>query len=77
MFIVSLVPLQLETRSGAIAWRNATPSSKRFCRPLILQFAKETKAPTEGELQRTRAEVADLQPGYIELKDRSNFGITF
>ena len=62
MFIVSLVPLQLETHSGAIVWRNATPSSTRFCRPLSLQFAKETKALTEDELQRTRAEVADLQP---------------
>ncbi|KAF0289881.1 hypothetical protein FJT64_011887 [Amphibalanus amphitrite] len=62
MFIVSLVPLQLETRSGAIVWRNATPSSTRFCRPLSLQFAEETKALTEDELQRTRAEIAELQP---------------
>ena len=54
--------LQLETEEGAVIWRNPTPSSTRFCRPIRFHLAKETKAVSQEELQRVDAEVSALQP---------------
>ena len=62
MFVISMVPLQLRTNRGDVVWSNATPSSTRFCRPVSLQFAKETKALTESEMRRTESEILKLQP---------------
>ena len=62
MFVTTLVPLQLQTEHGTVVWRNATPSSTRFCRPIRLQQAKENKALTEQELQRVNSEISTLQP---------------
>ena len=61
MFVTTLVPLQLETERGTVIWRNVTPSSTRFCRPIHLQLAKETKDLTEQELQRVRSQIVALQ----------------
>ena len=62
MLVTTFVPLQLETEEGAVIWRNHTPSSTRFCRPIRLQLAKETKAVGQEELLRVGAEVSALQP---------------
>ena len=62
MFATTLVPLQLQTERGVVIWRNATPSSTRFCRPIHLQLAKETKDLTEQELQRVGSQIGALQP---------------
>lgn len=44
LFVTSYVPLQLVTQSDdpKIIWKNPRPSSTRYCRPLRLQFEKET-----------------------------------
>ena len=36
----TLVPLQLSSGS-TVLWRNPTPSSVRYCRPIHLQYKKE------------------------------------
>jgi hypothetical protein len=45
-FITSVAPLQLYSTkiSGdkIILWQNPRPSSVRFCRPIWMQFKKET-----------------------------------
>ena len=62
MFITTVVPLQLVTERGEVVWNNSTPSSTRFCRPVSLQYVKETREVTEQELQRMRADIDALQP---------------
>ena len=62
MLVTTFVPLQLETEEGVMIWRNPTPSSTRFCRPIRLQLDKETKAVSQEELQRVGAEIGALQP---------------
>ncbi|KAF0307092.1 hypothetical protein FJT64_021505 [Amphibalanus amphitrite] len=62
LFATTLVPLRLQTQRGVVVWNNATPSSTRFCRPVRLQLAKETKDLTERELQRVHSQISDLQP---------------
>ena len=59
--MTSLVPLELRI-DRFVAWRNPTPSSPRFCRPLRIAFAKETTELTRQEIARVEAEIAQLQP---------------
>lgn len=47
MFLKSLVPLQIlgfdeDLKKVVIIWKNPKPSSTRFCRPIHIQFKKET-----------------------------------
>ena len=51
IFVTSLVPVQMRVRScpSKIIWQNIRSSSTRFCRPIRIQFAKETKELTLSE----------------------------
>ena len=62
MLVTTVVPLQLEAEDSAVIWRNSTPGSTRFCRPMRLQMAKETAVVSQEELRRVDAEVSTLQP---------------
>ena len=61
MFITTLVPLELRS-DQLVVWRNSTPSSPRFCRPLRISFEKETTDRTRQEIARVEAEITQLQP---------------
>lgn len=39
----TIIPLSLTEQSGNILWNNRTPQFFRFCRPLKLEYTKETK----------------------------------
>lgn len=43
LFATTLVPLRMTTDNNIILWNNKCSQSERFCRPIKLQFAKETK----------------------------------
>lgn len=48
MFITSLVPIRLiDEESGLIVWENLVCSSVRYCRPISIEYCKETPAKTE------------------------------
>ena len=52
-----------------ILWQNPVPSSTRFCRPLKLQFAKETSELSQAEqLKRVNDEIKELQPMNVTLE---------
>ena len=55
LFSTCLVPLQLEVNSETI-WKNSSPSSILFCRPIRLQFKTET------------ADTCQQEKSYIESK---------
>lgn len=57
LFATTLVPLRMTTNCRKIIWNNATPSSSRWCRPLRLQFAKETPELTLTEIQSVEEEI--------------------
>ena len=48
-------------------WSNPTPSSPRFCRPICIQFAKETIALLVAERERMEVQISHLQPLYDKL----------
>lgn len=43
LFATTVTPLRLIYASKNVLWNNRTPQSIRFCRPLKLEFVKETK----------------------------------
>lgn len=47
IFQSSMVPLQLICAiNKKVIWKNSTPSSPRFCRPIRIRFVKETQDVT-------------------------------
>ena len=66
IFHTSLVPLQL-TRGDSVVWQNRTPSSTRFCRPLKLEYVKETKEINISEDGYWNEQISQLQPHTVRL----------
>ena len=66
IFLTSLVPLQIvgsdvETNKNLIVWKNPRPSSPRFCRPIRVQFTKETIQLTLAEQQYVNEQIESLK----------------
>ena len=63
IFCLSRVPLQLmNNETKMIFWKNPAPSSTRFCRPIRMQFAKETKELTKAEERNLKDQINNLKP---------------
>lgn len=66
LFITSLVPIRLTDESnGAIVWQNPVPSSVRFCRPISIEFSKETPEKTRAVVSDVQSQIDNLQPSLI------------
>ena len=62
VMVTSLVPLRLAAHDGTVVWDNATPNSPRFCRPISVQFEKETPALVVAETNKINDQIRDLSP---------------
>lgn len=66
MFLTSLVPLQIlgsdNSNKEIIIWKNPRPSSSRYCRPIRIQFLKETVITTVQEQQHIERQIESLIP---------------
>lgn len=76
VFISSLVPLRMLTNSNlnyhdpkAVIWQNPRPSSTRFCRPIKINFTKETTEHSMAEKNRIDCELSNLKPTSINFGD--------
>lgn len=78
MFMLSFVPLRLiknledwEPSTSRIQttdiWKNETPSSTKYCRPIKFEFKKETSDTIKKEVSDIRAQIATLQPIEVEI----------
>lgn len=66
IFCASIAPLQLiNVDNGQILWTNPRPSSPRFCRPLLIEFAKETSELCKQKRADFESQIGDLQPCMI------------
>ena len=63
LFCSSLVPLQLveKKREKNVIWTNPLPSSTRFCRPIRVQFEKETSELTKREEEIMKDQIKNLK----------------
>ncbi|XP_060868603.1 uncharacterized protein LOC132943582 [Metopolophium dirhodum] len=75
MFLFSLVPLRLTfgmtDDTNDILWKNLTPSSTRYCRPIKFLYKKETKYNTCKEVEAIENEIKALVPIEIVLNNIS------
>lgn len=61
LFVTTLIPLQLQTVKKQIVWRNQAPQSVRFCRPLRIQFLKESEGSIRSEREWVDSQIRTLQ----------------
>lgn len=70
IFQSSVVPLQLVYgKERKIMWQNPTPSSPRYCRPIRLQFIKETTDVTNDEIEYIENQIKEM--GKTKIDDIS------
>eukprot|EP00734_Pompholyxophrys_sp_LG126_P000280 Pompholyxophrys_sp_v1_NODE_85_length_2191_cov_13.368446.p1 type:complete len:611 gc:universal NODE_85_length_2191_cov_13.368446:242-2074(+) len=61
--MASIVPIQILNEDGSRQiWANPIPSSSRFCRPLRLEFVKESTDESQSEFKTIASEVLAVQP---------------
>ncbi|CAH0560414.1 unnamed protein product [Brassicogethes aeneus] len=72
IFATTVIPLRL-VFNDIILWNNRTPQSVRFCRPLKIQFAKETKELVLMEKEDIKDQINQLNILEIPLSTISYF----
>lgn len=70
IYLVSMVPLTLNSECNNEFWRNNSPSSTRYCRPISFEFAKETKDKVEEVVGKINSQIAALKPTQISIYNR-------
>ena len=75
VFLSSLVPLRLITGdlklNATVFWQNPRPSSTRYCRPIRMQFKRETTELSIAEKTYMDCQISAIQPTVIELENRN------
>ena len=66
LFCTTLFPLQLKCKEKVI-WKNPVPASTRFCRPIHLQYKRETTELSQEEHRSIEAEIQQLKPITVDL----------
>jgi len=77
LFASSVTPLRLIDSAGNVLWNNRTPQSIRFCRPLKLEFLKESKAVVILENLHIQEEIKNLVPCQVILNDKQIIYVKF
>lgn len=62
LFMISLVPLQIQREDNCILWKNPHPSSPKYCRPIKFEYAKETKENIIDEVNHIKEQITKLNP---------------
>lgn len=60
VFITSIVPIRI-VLGEKVVWQNPTPSSTRYCRPLKIEFIKESSEVSIAEKNRVTEEIGNLK----------------
>lgn len=74
MFLTCLVPLRLtieKSEENLVFWQNPKPSSPRFCRPISLQYKKETSELAIAQKENIERQIKALIPTKVTLNSQS------
>lgn len=69
IFQSSMVPVQLvcgSKKKKTVVWKNPTPSSPRYCRPMRITFIRETKDVINQEIDYWKEKINNLQTTNFE-----------
>lgn len=69
-----MTPLQLKTTNGVILWKNNAPQSIKSVRPLMIEFAKESKDYVLNVHRHFKDQIDCLEPFLIK-NDTFKFSI--
>ena len=70
LFVVAFVPLKLRViETNVVLWNNEKPSSILSCRPVKLEFAKETKELNVETVNKLKSELDNIVPNTISDKN--------
>lgn len=82
IFFTSLVPVQLivvidgKEEEKIVLWQNPRPSSTRFCRPIKIEFLKETAESTRTEVDHIKDQIEKLEP-FVTVVNGKVFTVNF
>ena len=66
------MPIKLIDKvTGAVVWQNPAPSSVRFCRPICIEFCKETPEKTKAVVDEIKSQINSLRPPIINKNGKS------
>ena len=79
VFSSTLTPIRLYVHNNQkqILWFNPMPQSIRFCRPIILEFIKESKEIILATKQELDKEMGELAPVEVELSNGKSILVDF
>lgn len=74
LFMTCIVPLQLyafpeNDGERIILWQNPRPSSTRYCRPIKLEFIKESTEVIQTEKKKMDEQIQELLPSEVKLPE--------
>lgn len=75
LFATTFVPLRILADNRFVAWLNPTPQSYRFCRPLHIQYRKETNELILSEKAWVEDQIKNLTP--ISIQTTNGYTIIF
>lgn len=75
LFSIALVPINLADGNNNKVWENPRPSSTRYCRPIKLEYAKETIEYTKQEDEKIQEQIQNLETTRVTI-NHLNFFIT-
>lgn len=62
IFATTYTPLQIVTNTNFIIWTNPMPQSYRYCRPIHIQYRKESKELIVSQKQNIQGQIDNLNP---------------
>lgn len=77
LFATTIVPLQIVTNSNQVIWRNRLCQSYRSCRPLCIQYRKETTDRVLQEEARVEEEIRNLNSLAVKTSKGHTITVNF
>lgn len=77
LLATTIIPLRLLVTSGQPIWNNLTPQSTRFCRPVKLEYVKETKESILKEKSDLKNEIDALKSMHITISEGKIVEVSF
>ena len=76
LLCTTIVPLQLVV-GGKPVWTNPSPSSTGYCRPLRIQYKRETVEASRHEHNQVQEEIRQLKPTYATAPEGVTLRVTY
>jgi len=77
LFATTMIPLELISNNNVIYWRNRIPQSYRFCRPIKLEYVKESAEVILRQKREIEEEISRLEDVEIILDNTKSILVKF